>query len=238
MNPLSRNAASVWFSLCLLMVYAARVFPREGTKGPQSAQQNSAKLQASPAVSEKTAEKHSTLEDRQRLVAIAHKLEAAPLDPALASERDWAVKWVIAAPDVHVRICTNLLADLRRPKYKYRSEISDQLLISSAAFLIEHPDQAENYQAQSVGGMEGVLKAYSAIIKAEPQATAKSLDALLEKQRQGRLADAVAELGFIVNVDDQRLRVAACPGAPACAHGLRPVRAEPSGHLSSRRMLL
>src|ERR1700760_1059825 len=74
-NPLSRNAASVWFSLCLLMVYAARVFPREGTKGPQSAQQNSAKPQAWPAVPEKPAEKHSTLEDRQRLVAIAHKLE-------------------------------------------------------------------------------------------------------------------------------------------------------------------
>lgn len=51
-----------------------------------------------------------------------------------------------------------------------RSEISDQLLISSAAFVIEHPDQADNYRARSVGGMAGVLKAYNSIIKTEPQA--------------------------------------------------------------------
>ena len=143
---------------------------------------------------EKPAEKHSTPEDRQRLVAIAHKLEAAPLDPALASERHWAVSWSIAAPDIHVKICAALLSDLRRPKYKYRSEMSEQLLISSAAFLIEHPDEAENYRAQSVGGMEGVLKAYASIIKADPQATAKPLDALLEKQREGKLAEAVWEI--------------------------------------------
>jgi len=104
------------------------------------------------------------------------------------------VNFAIAAPDVHVRVCPALLGDLRRPKYKYRSEISAQLLISNAAFVIEHPEQADDYRAQSVGGMEGVLKAYSAIIKAEPQATAKSLDVLLAKQREGKLADAVWEI--------------------------------------------
>ncbi len=87
-----------------------------------------------------------------------------------------------------------LLGDLRRPKYKYRSQISEQLLISSAAFLIEHPEQADNYRAQSIAGMEGVLKAYSSIIKTDPQATAKLLDDLLEKQREGKLADAVGEI--------------------------------------------
>jgi hypothetical protein len=139
-------------------------------------------------------EKHSTPEDRQRLVAITHKLEAAPLDPALAPERGWAVGFVVAAADIHVRICPTLLADLRRPKYKYKSQMSEQLLISSAAFLIEHPDHADDNLAQSVSGMEGVLKAYSAILKADTQATAKSLDALLEKQRQGKLGDAVGEI--------------------------------------------
>ncbi|MGZ4873004.1 MAG: hypothetical protein ACXVK3_14260, partial [Candidatus Angelobacter sp.] len=58
----------------------------------------------------------------------------------------------------------------------------------------EHPDQANNNRAQSVGGMEGVLKAYSAIVNAEPQATAKSLDTLLAKQHEGKLADAVGEI--------------------------------------------
>jgi hypothetical protein len=173
---------------------APSTFPQVREQEPQGTRQKLAKPEASPAVPQKPAEKHSMPEDRQRLVAIAHKLEAAPLDPALAPERQWAVNWSVAAPDIHVKICPALLGDLRRPKYKYSSEISEQLLISSAAFLIEHPDQAENYRAQSLGGMEGVLKAYSAIIKADPQATTKPLDALLEKQREGKLADAVWEI--------------------------------------------
>lgn len=35
---------------------------------------------------------------------------------------------------------------------------------------------------------------------------------------------SIAELGFIVDADDPRLRVAACPGASACMHGHRRVR--------------
>jgi hypothetical protein len=164
-------------------------------QAPHAAQvKPSAKPESTPVAPEKPAEKHSTPEDRQRLVTIAHKLEAAPLDPALALEREWAVGFAVAAPDIHVRICPALIAGLHRPRYKYKSEIGEQLLISSAAFLIEHPAQADNGRAQSVGGMEGVLKAYSAIVKAEPQAIAKSLDALLEKQREGKLADAVWEI--------------------------------------------
>jgi hypothetical protein len=154
----------------------------------------SARPESTPDAPDKAAEKHSTSEDRQRLVTIAHKLEAAPLDPALTPEREWAVGFAVTAPDIHVRICPALIAGLRRPRYKYKAEIGEQLLISSAAFLIEHPAQADNSRAQSVGGIEGMLKAYSAIVKAEPQATAKSLDALLEKQREGKLADAVREI--------------------------------------------
>jgi hypothetical protein len=35
---------------------------------------------------------------------------------------------------------------------------------------------------------------YASILKAEPQATAKSLDVLLQKQREGKLANAVGEI--------------------------------------------
>jgi hypothetical protein len=186
----------LWISLhCSTAVYSQQNTP---AKAPQAAAQEkqAGKPSESPqaAAPEKPAEKHSTPEDRQRVVAIAHKLEATPLDSTLSPEREWAVSWVVAAPDVHVRICPSLLADLRRPRYKYRSEIAAQLLISSAAFLIEHPEQPGGMGPQSVGGMEGVLKAYSAILKADPQTKAPSLDALLEKQSQGKLADAVQEI--------------------------------------------
>jgi precorrin-3B synthase len=35
---------------------------------------------------------------------------------------------------------------------------------------------------------------------------------------------SMTELGFIVDADDPLLRIAACPGAPACMHGHRRVR--------------
>jgi precorrin-3B synthase len=38
------------------------------------------------------------------------------------------------------------------------------------------------------------------------------------------MVDSIVELGFVISADEPRLRVAACPGAPACAHGHRPVR--------------
>jgi precorrin-3B synthase len=46
----------------------------------------------------------------------------------------------------------------------------------------------------------------------------------LDQQSAEPLVDSIDGLGFIVQADDSRLRVAACPGAPACAHGARPVR--------------
>jgi sulfite reductase beta subunit-like hemoprotein len=60
----------------------------------------------------------------------------------------------------------------------------------------------------------------------------------LDRRGAESLVDAIAELGLIVDAGDLRLRVAACPGAPACAHGARPVRDEatywaqmlPKGH--------
>jgi precorrin-3B synthase len=46
----------------------------------------------------------------------------------------------------------------------------------------------------------------------------------LDQQCAERLVDSITGFGFIVHADDPRLRVAACPGAPACAHGYRHAR--------------
>ncbi len=46
----------------------------------------------------------------------------------------------------------------------------------------------------------------------------------LDPRSAESLVHSMAELGFIVDADDPRLRIAACPGAPACMHGNRSVR--------------
>jgi hypothetical protein len=145
-------------------------------------------LQAATAQS-----RDSAAEQRQRVVAIAHKLEAAPLDQALFPEREWARQWVIGNPDVRIRMCLQLLPELRRPRYKFRPEILNQMMLSSAAFLIEHPDKAGDHLAENVGGLEGVLKAYAAIVKSNPDAHVQGLDDLQEKQSRGQLVEYARE---------------------------------------------
>jgi precorrin-3B synthase len=46
----------------------------------------------------------------------------------------------------------------------------------------------------------------------------------LDQHGAESLVDSMTELGFIVDPADPRLRIAACPGAPACMHGYRSVR--------------
>jgi len=135
----------------------------------------------------------STEEERQRVITITHKLEIAPLDPTLVQERDWAQQWLADVPDVRILTCTGLLAELRRPRYKFRPELWAQLRLASAVFLIEHPDQVGDRKAESLAGMQSVLKAYSAIVKADPKAHSAFLDDLLVKQSQGKLTDFVRD---------------------------------------------
>jgi precorrin-3B synthase len=46
----------------------------------------------------------------------------------------------------------------------------------------------------------------------------------LDREAASSILGSIADLGFIVSADEPRLRGAACPGAPACLHGHRPVR--------------
>ncbi|HYJ82076.1 MAG TPA: hypothetical protein VEW26_04425, partial [Allosphingosinicella sp.] len=84
----------------------------------------------------------SSPEDRQRLVSIARSHEQAPLNPALAADRAWALEFLTAAPDIEVTVCTETLAGLFKSKYAYSGQIVFQNMFSMAAFLIEHPEAA------------------------------------------------------------------------------------------------
>jgi precorrin-3B synthase len=46
----------------------------------------------------------------------------------------------------------------------------------------------------------------------------------LDPRQAASMVEACAKLGFVMRADEPRLRIAACPGAPACMHGRAPVR--------------
>jgi len=133
----------------------------------------------------------STPEERKRLVSIEHKMEASPLDKGLDKDIKWALDWVRDVPDVTVNLCWAPLEPAIRSDYKYRAKIPGQFALSSAAFIIEHPDKASDEVAHYIAGVEGVLRAYKATLKSEPEARSDELDVLLQKQASGTLADYV-----------------------------------------------
>ena len=135
----------------------------------------------------------STKEERQRFLTLTRKLEQNPLDKSLYAEKTWAKKWLEDIPDINVNICAPILfgLDFVTEQNKYTPQLSYQATFGSAAYIIEHPDKAGDTDAQFVAGVESALKSYSAIVKSDLDAKSKSLDALLEKQKQGKLADFV-----------------------------------------------
>lgn len=135
----------------------------------------------------------STPEERAKVLSIAQKLEASPLDKDLRKDREWALLWLIQVPDVSVKLCTSMLGNFIESKYKYSSEITAVQMLSSAAFVIEHPEKSGDDAAQYKAGVEGVLKAYRAILESNAKAKSKHLDDLVAKENQGELDNFISE---------------------------------------------
>ena len=135
----------------------------------------------------------STQEERARFVSVASRFEADPLDKTLQSDREWAFRWLVEIPDITVTFCVDTLGDFykAKPKYKYGAEVTLATLHGTGAFVIQAPDKAKDQHAVNLSGVESALRVYKAILKKEPGATHKSLDALVAKQAAGQLAEEV-----------------------------------------------
>jgi hypothetical protein len=137
----------------------------------------------------------STPEERAKAVQLAHQLETDPLGKNAKEARSWMLRWLINVPDITVTACTDYFAPLPDKDKNYSSELVIQMSLSSAAFIIEHPDQAKDDVAVNKAGLEGTLKAYEAILKAKPKAKWPLLDQLIERRNRGTLEDYVREIG-------------------------------------------
>jgi hypothetical protein len=136
----------------------------------------------------------STPEERQRFLALTHKLEQTPLDKNLNTDKKWALQWIEDIPDINVNICPLVLGDdFLSSRYLYAPQIMGQVVLGNVAFLIEHPDKKNDQVAQYTAGVESALKAYKGALRADPMHVSRSLEELLQKQSQGKLTDFVRE---------------------------------------------
>jgi len=129
--------------------------------------------------------------DRQRLVSIARALEQAPLKPGAKADRKWALDWIVNAPDVSVTVCQYTLEGVVENDYRFAGEIMFQDMFAQAAFAIEHPEAANDANAQHLAGVEGALNAYRSILRDKPEAKWPALETLLQIQSAGTLPDFI-----------------------------------------------
>jgi hypothetical protein len=135
----------------------------------------------------------STPEERARAVKVAHDLEEDPLSEGAREQRAWVMQWIVEIPDITVDVCFDYFGELPDPPRGHSLEITGQMVISSAAFMIEHPDKAKDEQAVALSGLLGALKAYQAILKQNPGSRWPYVDKLIQMRNQGKLDDYVAE---------------------------------------------
>ena len=89
----------------------------------------------------------STAEERARAVKVAHELEDDPLAKGAKEQREWVIQWIMDIPDITVNVCFEYFGKVPDPPRGHSKEIARQMVISSAAFMIEHPDKAKDEQA-------------------------------------------------------------------------------------------
>ena len=138
--------------------------------------------------------KASTPEERAQAVKVARLLETDPFHKEAKKMRQWFTLWLIEVPDISVELCGSYLGPVSSSDKNYSSEIFTQMGFSSAAFKIEHPDQANDRVAANLAGVEGSLKVYESILTTKPKAKSEFLDGLVEKRNKGELRAYVEEV--------------------------------------------
>jgi len=145
----------------------------------------------------------STAEERARAVKVSHELEDDPLAKDAKDNREWVIQWIVDIPDITVNVCFDYFGKVPNPPRGHSREIIRQMIISSAAFMIEHPDKAKDEQAIATAGLLGSLKSYQAILKEEPDARWPYLDKIVQMRDQGKLDDFVSDTRRKCAQDDE-----------------------------------
>ena len=134
----------------------------------------------------------STPAERKKAVELTRKLEKLPLARSSNQDRAWLIEFIVEAPDFEVKGCSGPLdALVKDEEGPYAKLLYVQSVFGMAAFLLEHPKDAEDWAAVQTAGIESTLKAYESILKADPDAHWKELDRLVTARDAKKLRPLV-----------------------------------------------
>ncbi len=145
-------------------------------------------------------------EERLRVAQAVRALETNPLGAEAERQRRQLKSWIDEAPDLSVPVVPELLPSLESATTGRAQEIFTQMILSSAAYSIEHPGKAADDAAVCIAGLEGALRAYEAILVQEPDCRRPELDAMTGRMRAGTLPEHVAQVLARVGREPKGLR--------------------------------
>ena len=134
----------------------------------------------------------STPEERKQALAYIDDYLSDPLNPHSIDEREWVMKWVIEVPDVHVQVCM-ILDQQPKGNKKHSADIFGGEVLAQTAFVLQHPDEQSDLNAQLLAGVGGALRVYAAVVKANEKDRQPYLDDLVKRRDAGTLNEFVRE---------------------------------------------
>jgi hypothetical protein len=134
----------------------------------------------------------STPAERKQALEYIRHFQADPLNPNLTPEIQWVVKWTIEVPDIHLVLCSSFFK-LPKAESKDGQTLFNAMVFAQTAYLLENLDHQDDRLAQLNAGVEGVLRVYELLLKADPKDRQPYLDKLIKQRDEGTLAKFVEQ---------------------------------------------
>jgi hypothetical protein len=127
----------------------------------------------------------STPEERKQALEYIHEWQGDPLGAHAKDQFARVLKWFVDVPDLTVHACT-ILDKLPKGDKKDGATIFGGEFLAQAAFVIENPDKKDDRLAEYQAGVEGGLRVYEPLLKANPRDREPYLDDLIHGARPER----------------------------------------------------
>jgi hypothetical protein len=134
----------------------------------------------------------STPAEREQALKYIRNFQTDPLNPDLKAEIAWVVKWTMEVPDIRLDLCTSFYK-LAKAESKDGELLFDAMVFSQTEFVLENPTRQDNGRAQVEAGVEGVLRVYELLLKANARDREPYLDKLIKRRDDGTLAHFVEQ---------------------------------------------
>ncbi len=103
-------------------------------------------------------------EGRKSFVETVQWLESHPMDGGQRTKE--ALRWIVEVPDVTLTWCSHLLMDATNKKARQIAVVQGTL--AAGAFLVQHPEMAQDMRSSALAGVTSALATYRIALAADP----------------------------------------------------------------------